>query len=180
MPKDGRLLETDDAVPSLSRIDELKLLPLNRLREFRRIVIVEATGLPPFTEIDPEREEVRDGESDGGGSLDLADWTLSSSCCILPMRPRIWNKEPDLGRLLCWLSFSLRGELIELIELPKLAGFVKLMRDVAVDAEERVLLLALPVVRDREDLLGLASYIDREPMRDSDPDAFWSGNPAVA
>lgn len=170
-------METDDEVPSLSRTDELKLLPLNRLREFRRMVMVEGTGLPPFTEIDPEREEVREGESEGGGSLDFADWTLSSSFCILPMRPRIWYNEPDLGSLVCGVSLLNVGELLnEGKVMGRLVG--KVVRDATVDTD-RVLLCALAVTRDREDFDGLESYIDREPIMDSEPAAFLCGNPEL-
>lgn len=35
----------------------------------------------------------------GAGSFDLAEYTRSSSFCILPISPRIWYREPDLGRL---------------------------------------------------------------------------------
>jgi hypothetical protein len=34
----------------------------------------------------------------GAGSFDLAEYTRSSSFCILPISPRIWYNEPDLGR----------------------------------------------------------------------------------
>lgn len=75
---------------SLSRTDDPKLLPLSRFREFRRTVMLEATGLSPTT--DPAREwgDPRDEVSEGAGSRDLADCTRSSSFCILPIRPRIW------------------------------------------------------------------------------------------
>ena len=35
----------------------------------------------------------------GAGSLDLAYWTLCSSFCILPIRPRIWCREVELGKV---------------------------------------------------------------------------------
>jgi hypothetical protein len=34
----------------------------------------------------------------GAGSLDRAEYTRSSSFCILPISPRIWYREPDLGK----------------------------------------------------------------------------------
>jgi len=34
----------------------------------------------------------------GAGSFDLAEYTRSSSFCILPISPRIWYNDPDLGR----------------------------------------------------------------------------------
>lgn len=81
---------------SLSRAEEPRLLLLSRLREFLRTVIDEGTiGVSLIT--DPERGDPREEVSDGAGSRDLADWTRSSSFCILPIRPRIWNSEPDLG-----------------------------------------------------------------------------------
>lgn len=55
----------------------------------------DGTGLSLTT--DPERGEPREDVSDGAGSRDLADCTRSSSFCILPIRPRIWNKDPDFG-----------------------------------------------------------------------------------
>lgn len=33
----------------------------------------------------------------GAGSLERAECTRSSSFCILPIKPRIWYREPDLG-----------------------------------------------------------------------------------
>jgi hypothetical protein len=114
-----------DGVPSLSLTEEPRLLPLSRFREFRRTVIDEATGLSLTT--DPERGEPREDVSDGAGSLDLADWTRSSSFCILPIRPRIWNSEPDLG--------SPGGREVFVL--------VKLLRDeIDIDGVERPLLYA--------------------------------------
>lgn len=92
--KDGRLCGRYDGT-SPSRTEELKLLPLRRFLESLRTVIVDATGLSPIT--DPDREDAREGDSDGGGSLDLAECTRSSSFCILPIRPRIWQSDPDFG-----------------------------------------------------------------------------------
>ena len=81
---------------SLSRAEEPRLLLLSRLREFLRTVIDEETiGVSLIT--DPERGDPREEVSDGAGSRDLADWTRSSSFCILPIRPRIWKSDPDLG-----------------------------------------------------------------------------------
>lgn len=61
--------------------------------------MVDATGLSPMADPmddpkddpkdDPARDDAREGDSDGGGSFDLADCTRSSSFCILPIRPRI-------------------------------------------------------------------------------------------
>lgn len=78
---------------SPSRTDELKLLPLPLTRCWRRIV----RGLWWSPIADPDRDDARDPPSDGGGSFDLADWTRSSSFCILPISPRIWYSEPDFG-----------------------------------------------------------------------------------
>lgn len=96
---------------SPSWIEELKLAPLRR---FFRIVIDEGTLL--WLEIDPERGDTREGESAGAGSLDFADCTLCSSLCILPIRPRIWFKDSDLG------SGDERVELLSLDKLPREEG----------------------------------------------------------
>ena len=60
----------------------------------------EGTGLSPITDPgrDPGRGDPREDVSDGAGSRDLAVWTRSSSFCILPIRPRIWYRDPDFGR----------------------------------------------------------------------------------
>lgn len=61
-------------------------------------MIVDGTGLSPITEPWRERGDPREDVSEGAGRRDRADWTRSSSFCILPISPRIWNSEPDLGR----------------------------------------------------------------------------------
>lgn len=76
-----------EGVPSVSRTDEPKLLPLSRLRELLLTVTVEGTGLSPIT--DPDRGDPSEEVSEGAGSRDFADCTRSSSFCILPIRPRI-------------------------------------------------------------------------------------------
>lgn len=93
---DSRLWWVDDATEaSSSRTDELTLPPLTRRRE--RIVTVVGINV----DVDDENVEGVRGVpltlSAGAGSRDRADWTLSSSFCILPMRPRIWYNDPDRG-----------------------------------------------------------------------------------
>lgn len=77
-----------DELPSVSRTDELTLLPLFRFREPLRTVIDDGTEFWP--KADGVRGDAPFGVSTGAGSLDRAECTLSSSFCILPMRPRIW------------------------------------------------------------------------------------------
>lgn len=62
---------TYEGAPSPSLTDELKLLPLSRLRVSLRIAIVAAPGLA--SSIEPAREDALEAVSDGGGSLDFAD-----------------------------------------------------------------------------------------------------------
>jgi hypothetical protein len=118
-------------------MDELKLLPLRRLRASRRIDSAEVTGLSPTTEF--ARDEARDAVSEGGGSLDFADWTLSSRLFILPIRPRIWYNDPDLG--------IPEGRLATLLVFVVLFCLGRLGREVT-DEVERPVLKAKEVARE--------------------------------
>lgn len=71
---------------------------LRRFRELRRIVTDDGIEVSPSADPARERGDTRGGVCVGAGSLDLADWTRSSSLCILPMSPRICCNEPEFGR----------------------------------------------------------------------------------
>lgn len=51
----------------------------------------------------------RGGVDVGAGSLERAECTRSSSFCILPISPRIWYRDPDLGRPAADALFPMLG-----------------------------------------------------------------------
>lgn len=165
---------------SPSRTEELKLLPLNRFLESLPTVIVDATGLSPI--VDPAREDARDGDSDGGGSFDLAECTRSSNFCIFPIRPRIWHSDPDFGSPGGRPPLVL-APLLRLFVLVVLLWVVWLDRGMLVRGEfvlERPLPYAMEVAR---------AWAKRWAAREvwagckdraySPPEAFWRANPGV-
>ena len=90
IPKERRL--TPDSF--VSAMDEAAEACDVRLRELLRVTLF-GTQWPSAL---PLRGLARGGVCVGAGSLDRAECTRSSSFCILPISPRIWYKEPDLGK----------------------------------------------------------------------------------
>jgi hypothetical protein len=91
MPKESRL--TPDSVKPLT--DEAFEAPDARFLVLRTVTVF-GMWWPSAL---PLRGLARGGVLVGAGSFDRAEYTRSSSFCILPISPRIWYKEPDLGRL---------------------------------------------------------------------------------
>jgi len=92
-PNDRRLTRS---VSAPLGIDEA-LLPLVRFRLLRTVTVA---GMW-LSAAEPDRGDARGGVAVGAGSLDRAEWTRSSSFCILPISPRIWWSEPDRGMPPC-------------------------------------------------------------------------------
>jgi hypothetical protein len=128
-PWDNRLLGR----PLLSRpspdadgaAEDSRVLPVTlavALVRFRALRTVTVAGMYVPLMAESGRGEARGGVEVGAGSLDRADCTRCSSRCILPIRPRIWTNDEELGTG----PFSLRA-----VDMRRFAGVaIPLVRDV--------------------------------------------------
>lgn len=100
MPVESRLLGLAGRSRRSSRAGVVPapplLLALVRLRELRTVTV---EGMWDWFSAEPGRGEARGGLEVGAGSLDRAECTRCSSFCILPIRPRIWVREVELGNV---------------------------------------------------------------------------------
>ncbi len=101
---EGRLFSTDGDWRAI----EALLPPVRRL-ELRMVTVA---GMYDWPKAELARGEARGGVLVGAGSLDLAELTRSSSFCILPIRPRIWWREPEEGSVESWLMLSERERVV--------------------------------------------------------------------
>ena len=85
--------------------------PLPPVR-FLLLRIVTVDGMYDWLRAEPLRGEARGGVEAGAGSFDFAECTRSSSFCIFPIRPRIWDSEPEDDMLGVFCKCSSRFKVV--------------------------------------------------------------------